>query len=66
MTGSSIVIWKICKMHVYTYDTDHGYRKQMARENVPCVSFSYQFSNRVHMNCLFNDYLVGLFGIVKL
>ena len=32
-------------MHVYayTYDTDHGYRKQMVRENVRSVSVSCQF-----------------------
>ena len=33
-----------CKMHVYTYDTDHGYKIQMTRENVPCVFISCQFS----------------------
>ena len=54
-TGSSVIIWKIliangimdgirCEMHVYKYDTDNGYRKQMVRENVPCFSFSCQFS----------------------
>ena len=32
------------KMHVYTYDTNHGYRKQMVRENAPCLSFLCQFS----------------------
>ena len=26
-----------------TYDTDHGYRKEMARENVCCVTYSCQF-----------------------
>ena len=44
MTGSSVVICKIlgakvrCKIHVYTYDIDHGYRKQNVWENVLCYS----------------------------
>ena len=28
------------KMHVQTYDTDHGYRKEMVRENMTCVFIS--------------------------
>ena len=32
------------KMHVKTYDTDHGYWKEMVRENVSYVFISCQFS----------------------
>ena len=32
------------ELSIYTYDTDHGYRKQMVRENVRFVSVSCQFT----------------------
>lgn len=51
MTGSSVVTWKILivnarytvRIYVYTYDTDHDYKKQMVRENVRCIFISCQF-----------------------
>ena len=35
-----------CKMPDCVYETDHGYRKEMAKENVPCVFISCQFTSR--------------------
>ena len=29
---------------IYTCDTDHGYRKEMVRENVCCITHSCQLS----------------------
>ena len=33
----------VCRVYSKTYDTDHGYWKEMMRENVSCVFISCQF-----------------------
>ena len=36
-----------CKMVLYSYDVNHGYRKEMMRENVCCITYSCQFIKSV-------------------
>ena len=50
------------RMHVYTFDTDHGYCKEMARENMSCVLISCQL---IYIAKTKGDYLCLCFRICK-
>ena len=42
-------------MHVNTNDTDHGYWKEIVKENVSCVFISCQFNLAVLEKIMFED-----------